>query len=269
VLRLVTPPRDAAAVVVPAQRPPSAAVPAQRGPVDSECESAAEPAGLNGFGALRPSADDEPVLALSGVDRADERSDGEPGPARLIGFRVVRRDGSAVGGACVSLLDVSGREVVTGYADTQGCGELRAPRPARYLLVSTAPDHQPAAVTVSTVDGAAEAELSLIRSASMIGSVRGNRGPIIGARLTLVADGENVGSAESGSDGGYRLRDLAAGAYRLSVDAAGCLSIALPLDIADGAQLQRDIDLEPTHRVIPAESDVDESGVERLMIGNG
>ena len=72
-----------------------------------------------------------------------------------------------------------------------------------------------------------DAEMLLTRSAVMTGSVGGEDGPMVGARLTLVQDGEIVDATDSDTDGAYRIADLAAGGYGLSVTAPGCEPAAL------------------------------------------
>jgi hypothetical protein len=144
------------------------------------------------------------------------------------------------------LLDGQGREASVAIADPTGHGELRAPRPGGYVLVSTAAGHQPAAVAISVGDGPAQAEILLNPSASVSGLVRGRDGSIAGARLTLVQEGEVVDIAESDAAGTFRISDLAAGAYGLSVTAVGCEPAAVLLDIADGADVRTDVELDRT-----------------------
>ena len=234
--------------LVPPLRPAAADIPAQRIPVAD-----ADLAVLGRLGLLDPAAEPEPVLDTSGVDSRMSGVDDQPGPTQRVRFRVARGDGSMVSGAGVVLLDSSGREVANGYADTQGRGELCAPHPGSYLLLAAAPGHQPgAATTASIVDGVAEVPVLLSRSAALVGSVRGPQGPVVAARVTLVQSGEVVDATRSDSIGGYRLTDLAAGGYGLSVTAPGCVPIALQIDVSDGADLHRDIELSRDGQAVPA-----------------
>ena len=73
----------------------------------------------------------------------------------------------------------------------------------------------------------------------------GEDGPIVGAQLVLVQDGEIVDTAQSAADGTYRFRDLAAGGYGLSVTAHECEPAALVLELADEADLRQDVELAP------------------------
>ena len=73
----------------------------------------------------------------------------------------------------------------------------------------------------------------------------GEDGPIVGAQLALVQDGEIVDTTESAADGTYRFADLAAGEYGLSVTAHECEAAAFVLELADEADLRQDVDLVP------------------------
>jgi Carboxypeptidase regulatory-like domain len=237
---------------------PEVAVPAQRAPAVEpirERRAPAVPVPVAGgtdfnlrrtFGLLGPAPDGEAAITLSGsVDADRPPPDAEMGPSHSVRFRVVRRDGTTVAGAAVNLLDDHGRETGTGYADVQGCGEIRTPHPGRYMLIGTAPGHRPGAAAVSTVDGPAEAEVLLVRSAALSGSVRGTRGPIAGATLTLMQDGDIIDATQSGLGGAYRIQELDAGGYGLSVDAEGWEPFAVLLDIDGGADVHRDVELAP------------------------
>ena len=237
---------------------PAVAIPAQRIPVaepirDRRAGTFAVP-GAGGadvalrhtFGLLGPAPDGEPAITLSGTADADppQFDDGTATP-QSVRFRVTRPDGSTVPGAAITLVDDHGRVSGTGYADVRGHGEIRAPHAGRYLLIGTAPGHRPGAATVSTVDGHADAEVSLARSAALSGSIRGTRGPIAGATVTLVQDGEIIDAARSGIGGMYRLQELDAGGYGLSVAAEGWAPIAVLLDIGGGVDVHRDVELAP------------------------
>jgi hypothetical protein len=240
------------------------AIPSQRAPLSESSDPVllGAIAGLRAFG---PISTDDHVVTLSGVESVAAPSDGE-GSAQRIDVRITRRDGSVIGGAGARLLDGRGEQVAAGYADAQGCGRLLAPHATRYLLVCTAPEHQPGAVAVSTVDGPVQAHVALTRSASVRGTVGGPGGPVAGARLTLRSDGEPVDAVDSESDGGYQLVDVAAGGYGLTAVAGGCAPSTAALDIADGAQLHVDFALEPA---LSRRSAGHSPAVQRVMIGHG
>jgi hypothetical protein len=142
---------------------------------------------------------------------------------------------------------------------------MKAPHPGSYVLVSAAPDHQPGAVAITVGDAPVDAEVLLARSASVSGTVFGEDGPIVGAHLTLVQDGEIVDSVHSGQGGEYRITDLAAGEYGLSVTAVECEPAAVLLTVADETDSCHDVDLDPVGLPAgqPAGSDADD-----IMIGH-
>lgn len=217
------------------RRPPSA-TPAE--------QAAADLALLRTFGvAGRTGTADEPEVALEGCTPDDD----EPvaGNAQPIAFRVLARNGRGIHGATVTLLDDHGRETASTHTRSDGHGVLTARHPGGYMLVAAADGYQPGAITVAVTDAPVDAEIPLTRSASIAGSVGGEDGPIVGARLALVQDGEIVDTTESAADGAYRFADLAAGEYGLSVTAHDCEAAAFVLVLADEVDLRQDVDLVP------------------------
>jgi Carboxypeptidase regulatory-like domain len=200
---------------------------------------------------LRP--DSAPVVAMVRPE-AKEPAAGV-GEAQPVRYRVIRRDGSVVGGATVNLLDDRGGDVAVGTADAEGRGELLAPTPGGYVLVSTAAGHQPGAVAITVGGPSTEADVLLARSASVSGSVHGEDGPIAGARVTLAQDGEAVDVVDTDSDGTYRISDISAGEFGLSVAAAGCEPVATLLDVAEEADVHHDVELTPASPVADADGD--------------
>jgi hypothetical protein len=126
------------------------------------------------------------------------------------------------------------------------------------MLVASAPGHQSVAVALTVADGPASADVLLTRSASVSGGVFGEDGPIAGARVTLVQDGEIVDAVDSAGDGGFRLEDVPAGEYGLSVAAAGCEPFAALLVVPEETAVRRDVELESAL----AQTDHDDPGSE-------
>jgi len=205
-------------------------------------QAAADLALLRTFGIARPPAD-EPEVELEGCAAEDD----EPvaGTAQPIAFRVLARDGRGIRGATVTLLDDHGRETASTRTNHEGHGVLTARHAGGYMMVTAADGYQPGAITVAVTDGPVDAEIPLTRSASITGTVDGEDGPIVGAQLALVQDGEIVDSTESTAEGTYRFVDLAAGEYGLSVTAHECEPAAFVLELADEAALRQDVDLVP------------------------
>jgi hypothetical protein len=122
------------------------------------------------------------------------------------------------------------------------------------VIVSTAAGHQPGAVAITVAGSATEVDVLIARSASVSGSVHGEDGPIAGARVTLVQDGEAVDAVDTDAQGTYRIGDIGAGEYGLSVAAAGCEPVATLLDVAEEADVRHDVELKPATPV--ADSDL-------------
>jgi hypothetical protein len=211
-------------------------------------EAAADLALLRTFGFVDPGQrpDTAPVVAMA---RREEEPPTARGKAQPVRYRVIRRDGSVVGGAAVTLLDDRGGDVAAGTADAAGWGELLAPSSGGYVLVSTAAGHQPGAVAITVGNAATVADVLLARSASVFGTVRGEDGPIAGARVTLVQDGEAIDAVDTDACGAYRIGDVGGGEYGLSVAAAGCEPVATLLDVAEEADVRYDIELTPASPV--------------------
>jgi len=206
-------------------------------------QAAADLALLRTFGVAHRSGADEPDVELEGCTPDDDAP--VAGNAQPISFRVLGRDGRGIRGATVTLLDDHGRETANTRTNPEGHGVLTARHPGGYMLVTAAEGFQPGAITVAVTDEPVDAEIPLTRSASITGSVGGEDGPIVGAQLALVQDGEIVDSTESTAEGTYRFADLAAGEYGLSVTAHECEPAAFVLELADESVLRQDVDLVP------------------------
>ncbi len=222
------------AVPVPAPAPTSLRPTAE--------QAAADLALLRTFGAadLTSRPDRAPDVALTSAPRPEPEP--EPGAAQPVRFRVVRRGGEPIPDVAVALLDAGGRETAAARGAT---GELTAPRPGTYVLVATAAGHQAGAVALGVGHGPVDAELLLVRSAVLRGSVTGEDGPVAGARVVLVQDGEVVETADSDDGGAYRVDGLAAGEYAVSVAAAGCEPDIELVLLPDEAEVVHDVDLAP------------------------
>jgi len=205
-------------------------------------QAAADLALLRTFGVARPTPD-EPEVALEGCAADDDVP--VVGTAQPVTLRVPARDGRGIPGATVTLLDDHGRETASTRTNRDGHAILNARHAGGYMVVAAADGYQPGAITIAVTDEPVDAEIPLTRSASLAGTVGGEDGPIVGAQLALVQDGEIVDTTQSTADGGYRFRDLAAGEYGLSVTAHECEPAALVLTLADEADLRHDVELVP------------------------
>jgi Carboxypeptidase regulatory-like domain len=169
----------------------------------------------------------------------------QAGPSQPVAVHVVGRDGAPLAGATVTLHDDQGRETASATTGPDGRGALTAPRPGGYVLVTAAPGHQPAAAALTVTDEPVAAPVQLTRAASLAGTVSGEGGPQVGARVVLAQDGELVAATETDAEGGYRIGDLAPGPYALSVTAPECEPAAVAVHVADAQDARADVELAP------------------------
>ena len=167
-------------------------------------QAAADLALLRTFGVARRNGADEPDVELEGCAPDDDAP--VAGNAQPIAFRVLGRDGRGIPrrhGHPARRPRPRNRE-----HPHQPRRPRRADRPAPggYMLVTAADGYQPGAITIAVTDEPVDAEIPLTRSASIAGTVGGEDGPIVGAQLALVQDGEIVDTTESTADGAYRFR---------------------------------------------------------------
>ena len=166
--------------------------------------------------------------------------------------RVRTADGASITGAAVTLADMSGRQVAVAQTDTAGQYRLSAPGAGSYLVIVSAPGHQPAA-SVLTAPGAGTSHDIVLRGGSgLAGTVRaGNSGqPVSGATVTVAnGRGEIAGAVTTGADGTYRLSQLAEGQYTLVVAAAAYAPLAVQVAVEEGELVQHDVELPASGRV--------------------
>jgi Carboxypeptidase regulatory-like domain len=167
--------------------------------------------------------------------------------------RVRTADGGSIPGAAVTLADMSGRQVAVAQTDTAGQYRLAAPGAGSYLVIVSAPGHQPAA-SVLTAPGAGTSHDIVLRGGSgLAGTVRagGSGQPVSGATVTVAnARGEIAAAATTGPDGSYRLSQLAEGQYTLVVAAAAYAPLAGQVAVEEGELVQHDVELPASGRVI-------------------
>jgi protocatechuate 3,4-dioxygenase beta subunit len=158
---------------------------------------------------------------------------------------VRHHDGSAVPRAALTLIDTAGRQSGRAATGEDGRYALTSPGAGSYVLIATAPGHQPRAVGVSVQDRPVELDLRLGGSGRLTGRVHTAEGEPVADAIVTVTDpeGELVAGARSGPDGGYAVEGLAAGEYTLAAAATGCRPGALPIGVRGGEPTRQDIEL--------------------------
>lgn len=194
-------------------------------------------------------------VALSGVEPSagvavlDRPARPLPLPGSIVGapvpirYRVVRRDGSTVGGAEVTFVDRTGATVGDTHAGPDGRGRFVVQQPGPYMVVAAAPWHQPGASAVHAVAGTVDVDVPVVRSASVSGTVRLDGDAVASAQLTLVQDGEVVEMVVTDPIGRFRITDLTGGEYALAVAADGCPPSVMVVAVREEVDVTYDVDL--------------------------
>ncbi|ALG06582.1 MFS transporter [Kibdelosporangium phytohabitans] len=179
------------------------------------------------------------------------RTEAETVPLSLNGHQplmgaVQNGDGSAVGGAILTLIDHTGQQVARGNTDAFGRYQLQAPGSGAYVLIASAPGHQPSASSLRLDSQPLVLDLTLIGAGEVVGVVRTARvgNPVQAATVTLTdREGHVIGSHRSASDGTYRFTSVGAGAYTLVVNADGYSPAAVPLAVPEVGEVRQDVQL--------------------------
>ncbi|ARF54281.1 MFS transporter [Streptomyces gilvosporeus] len=148
-------------------------------------------------------------------------------------------NGSPVGQAVVTLIDVGGRQLGRTSSAADGGYELPAPGPGTYVLIGSAGSRQPQAATLVVAAEPVYFDLTLSGSAGLSGEVREEKGdePVPGA-LVVATDvrGEVVASGLAGQDGGFSFGELVPGSYTLAVSADHHRPSALQVEVVPGSR---------------------------------
>ncbi|MEH0573405.1 MFS transporter [Streptomyces sp. B21-108] len=164
----------------------------------------------------------------------------------LVGTVLTAGGGEPVEGATVAVTDVRGRALATETTDASGAFAFGELPEGDLTVVVTAAGFRPAALPVHVFGPRlARLDVALWPGAALRGTVRAgaDRRPLTDARVTLLdKEGNVVGTAITGPDGGYAFADLDAGDY--SVIAAGYPSVAVPVAVTSP---EHEFDVELAH----------------------
>lgn len=148
--------------------------------------------------------------------------------------------------AAVTLVDSSGLQIARNATDHTGAFTLWAPGPGGYVLIASAPAHQPEAATVNVSTDPVRLDLMLSGASGLSGVVRAERTgvPIMDAVVTLTdLRGEVFDSRMSGSGGEYAFPSLAPGTYTVAVNARSYRPTALTVMVSDAMATTQDVEL--------------------------
>ncbi|GLW92270.1 MFS transporter [Actinokineospora globicatena] len=166
----------------------------------------------------------------------------------LVGLRgqVRHPDGTVVPGAALTLLDPGGRQVSRVGSDGTGEYLLDAPNPGSYVLLASAPEHQPKATTVKVRSGQSTLDVVLAGATIVHGFVMTADGhTALGLAQVTLTDhrGEVVESQTTASDGSFRFVGVRQGELTLVVAAEEFQPVAIPLAVPDSGPLRQDVEL--------------------------
>ncbi|MFE2020437.1 MFS transporter [Streptomyces sp. NPDC059499] len=177
------------------------------------------------------------------------RTDPGPQAGRLSGVPVCgsvqHPDGTKVGRAALTLIDVQGRQIGRGASGDDGRYALSAPAAGSYVLIAGAGGHQPQAVSVTVGERPVELDVVLGGAGRLAGAVVTPDGaPVRDATVTLTdVRGEVVATTRTGREGGYVIGELVAGEYTLAAGAPAFRPAALPVSVQAARETRQDIEL--------------------------
>jgi EmrB/QacA subfamily drug resistance transporter len=188
----------------------------------------------------------EPTAGATSMASVSEGYVQAPTDGTPIHGHVRRSDGHAIVEAALTLIDPSGRQVGRGVSGGDGGYRLAAPAPGTYVLIASAPAHQPQAAAVPVGGVPVSLDVVLTGTSGLAGTVVsvGTGAPIAGGTATLADErGEVVGSLPTGSDGRYAFGELVAGHYTLVVSADGYQPAALSVSVPGTGECVQDVAL--------------------------
>ncbi|MFF3818459.1 MFS transporter [Streptomyces bluensis] len=154
-------------------------------------------------------------------------------------------EGTVVPRAALTLIDVLGQQIGRGASGEDGRYALTTPGAGSYMLIAAAGGHQPLAVTVTLGERPVELDVVLGGAGRLAGRVITADGrPLRDATVTLTdVHGQVVATTRSGSEGGYLITEVAAGAYTLAAGAHTFRPAALPVTVQAAHETRQDIEL--------------------------
>ncbi len=162
-------------------------------------------------------------------------------------FGTVRRtEGPPVPGAVVTLADMAGRKMGSAYTGPDGEYRLSVTYGGTYLIIASAQGHEPIASLVAVGDETVRHDMTVAGVGGLTGTVRmsGTRRPVPNATITVTdLQGEVVGTARTGIEGGFSFISLPEGAYTLVVSAPRHQPSAAAVTIRQGANARQDLEL--------------------------
>jgi RND superfamily putative drug exporter len=198
---------------------------------------------LVGAGALHKRTEAEPraVYAYTGSGDATPATDG-----RSIAGQVRGAEGTGVGGATLTLISLTGRQLGRTVARPDGRYSLPTPGSGSYVLIAAADGHQPQAATVVVGEEPVTYDVVLSGTSALAGTVTDgdDGGPVEGALIVVTGvRGEVLATVKSDPKGAFSIAELPAGDLTVAVSAGGRRPTALPVQISGAGVTRLDVHL--------------------------
>ncbi|WP_037354211.1 MFS transporter [Amycolatopsis orientalis] len=199
----------------------------------------------NGHGDAQAVADARPMPITNSVADAEFGTTAGSGGVPVTGH-VRRQDGSHVSAAALTLIDQQGRQVARATGNGDGSYSIPTQGPGTYVLIVSAPGHQPQASSVVVGGHPANLDVTLTGSGELTGVVRsiGTATPLANATVTLTdSRGEVNGAFITAEDGVYTFSGVGAGQYTLVASGPHYRPVAVTLTVPDSGVLRHDVEL--------------------------
>ncbi|ATY15568.1 MFS transporter [Amycolatopsis sp. AA4] len=199
----------------------------------------------NGHGDAQAVADARPMPITNSVADAEFGTTTGSGGVPVTGH-VRRQDGSHVSAAALTLIDQQGRQVARATGNGDGSYSIPTQGPGTYVLIVSAPGHQPQASSVIVGGHPAKLDVTLTGSGELTGVVRsiGTSTPLANATVTLTdSRGEVNGAFITAEDGVYTFSGVGAGQYTLVASGPHYRPVAVTLTVPDSGVLRHDVEL--------------------------
>ena len=160
--------------------------------------------------------------------------------------RVHDTRGTALPGAVLTLISLSGRQIGRTTSTSDGYFEVNAPEPGSYVLIASTDGRRPDASTVTLGELPSPCDVTLSAISGMAGTVtRADDGtPVAEARVSaLDSRGEVLASAATDEAGGFVLAEVPDGDFTVAASAAGYHPTAVPVRAAGSEDAHLEIAL--------------------------
>ncbi|GAB3451278.1 MMPL family transporter [Kineococcus endophyticus] len=159
--------------------------------------------------------------------------------------------GRPLAGAVLTVTDHSGRQLARTAADEVGFFSLPLEAGGTFVLIVAAADARPVAHLVPVAGRTVRHDVRLVGSAALHGVLRSADGPVAGAVITLLdVQGAVVATTRTDEGGRYRIADLVAGSYVLSVLSSSFRPVAQTLEVDHGGDVELDVTLSAGGRLV-------------------